>query len=256
MTEEGRLQDRRMFKIILFVFTALGQSGERVENGAVVSAQNALSRSIALMKFSNGGTCSAAFLTKTALVTAAHCTRGATPSSVTMRIRDSKGTWHSVGVSKLISHPQFNQSESAVGTRVRYDIGLILLKKEFPIAVRPVKIGAVGDMVTEKDVTVAGYGWNAPQSGSGILRTGKMKGIVQTHYNFYNREGIYMVPKTNQAVCPGDSGGAVLKGSSSSTVLIGVNSLSNACQGADSNFSISEIVSDHTAWIKKHVSGM
>ncbi len=230
--------------------------GEKVENGSVVSAQSGLSRSVALMKFSNGSTCSASFLTTKMLITAAHCTRGASASSVTMKIRDSKGAWHSMAVSKLISHPQFVQTESAVGTRVKYDIGLIQLKKEFPIAVRPVSIGSVGNMVTEKDVTVAGYGWNSPQGGSGVLRSGTMKGIVQSHYNFYNREGIYMVPKSNQAVCPGDSGGAVLKGTSSSTVLIGVNSLSSACQGDDSSFSISEIVPDHIGWIKKHVSGI
>lgn len=245
-----------MTNVFILILAALAHSGERVENGTAVSAQNVLSRSVALMKFSNGGTCSASFLTKTALVTAAHCTRGTSASSVTMRIRDSKGTWHSMAVAKLVSHPQFTMSESAVGTRVRNDIGLIILKNEFPIAVRPLKIGAVGDMMTERDVTVAGYGWNAPQSGSGTLRTGTMRGLVQTHYNFYNREGIYMVPKSKQAVCPGDSGGAVLKGSSSSTLLIGVNSLSSACQGSSSSYSLSEIVPDHITWIKKHVSGI
>lgn len=242
-----------MIKIIFLVLTAFGESHERVQNGTVVSAQNNLSRSVALMRFSSGGTCSASFLTTKMLVTAAHCTRGVAASSVTMMVRNSKGAWVSAEVSKLISHPQFTQSNSVVGTRVKYDIGLIQLKNEFSVPVRPLKIGSVGDMVTEKDVTVVGYGWNGPSTGAGTLRSGVMKGLVQSHYNFYNREGLYMVPKSSQAVCPGDSGGAVLKGTSTSTLLIGVNSLSNACQNGSDTFSISEIVIDHKAWIKKYI---
>lgn len=249
-------QNRRMIKILFFVFAAFGDSHDRVQNGTVVSAQNSLSRSVAMMKFSHGGVCSASFLTTKMLVTAAHCTKGVAATSVTMMIRDSKGAWKSAGVEKLITHPSFKQSSSAVGDRVRYDIGLVQLKAEFEVPVRPLKIGSVGDMVTEKEVTVVGYGWNLPSAGSGILRSGAMKGLVQSHYNFYNREGIYMTPKTTQAVCPGDSGGAVIKGSSSSTVLIGVNSLSNACQNGDDTFSIAEIIYDHKAWIKKYVPGI
>jgi trypsin len=238
----------------LSIFSVFAQDAKRVENGTAVSASNALSRSMALMQFSDGGSCSASFITKKFLVTAAHCTYKSSASKTQMRLKDSKGKWHIANVFRLITHPQFSLSQTSSGTRVKNDIALIELSQEFPFAVRPLKVASISDMYNKNNsVTVVGYGWNAQYAGGGILRTGKMTAVVEKISNFYDREGLMMVPKTTQAVCPGDSGGAVLKGSGSSTLLIGVNSLSSACQGDSDSASMSEIVFNYRTWIKKYV---
>lgn len=65
-----------------------------------------------------------------------------------------------------------------------------------------------------------------------------------------------MEPVSNQVACPGDSGGAVLKGSLSSLSLIGVNSLSNGCKGAFGAYSISEVLPHHRTWIRGYIPGI
>lgn len=247
----------KLIFILSHIFVS-AQSLERVENGNSVSVSHSVSRSVAMMRLSNGSLCSASFLTKTMLVTAAHCTSRKSPSDVTMYIVDSSGKTHSSPVKRVINHPDYFLQRTNNGTMVRNDIALVELAREFPLAVRPLAIGSVSDMKTqERTVTVVGYGINSQWGGgAGALRSGTMVGIVEPIYYFFNREGLYMEPATNQAACPGDSGGAVLKGSLSSNQLIGVNSLSSGCKGVFNPASYSEVVSHHRSWIRRYIPGI
>lgn len=110
-------------------------------------------------------------------------------------------------------------------------------------------------MTDKKTVTIAGYGLNRKGYGAGTLRTGEMWGMVREIFQFYERDGLLLTEKAKQAVCPGDSGGAVLKGSSSSLQLIGVNSMSNGCMGHSTFLrSMSEILPTYKAWIQKYAA--
>jgi secreted trypsin-like serine protease len=235
--------------ILLFPFAAHADS--RVENGTVVGPSESINQSVALMKFS-GAKCSASFLTSKVLVTAGHCTSGAKGKAVTINVRDSEGHWHSLPVKKITTHPQFEMQTTNLGAMIKNDVGVLELAKEFSFPVRPLKIGGV-DFIrhADVDVTVAGYGLNNSNGGSGKLRSGTMNAHIKPSFNFHSREGIFMVPVNEQVVCPGDSGGAVLKGSPDSTTLIGVNSISNGCQGAAGKaYSVSEILISYKSWIQ------
>lgn len=250
----------RKTKLLIFVLVALsplallaaGSNSDRVQNGNDVKPSQALTRSIALLRM-GGELCSGSFLTSKVIVTAAHCLQGVTADGTRAFVQDEEGSWYSVKAHKIVPHPDFELKNTSKGAFVKHDIGLVILKDEFSIAVRPLKIASVDDLRgATSTVTIVGYGLKGPKVGAGSLREGQMTATVTAVAQFYNREGLFMVEQTsNQAGCPGDSGGGVLKGSSSSLYLIGVNSLSTGCQSDGADASMSEIVIHYKKWIQK-----
>lgn len=242
---------------IYFIFTSFfifSQDTNKVENGDTVAASSALQRSVALLRLSSGSLCSASFLTPKVLVTAAHCTYKNTAAQSQVRVRDSNGKWYASPIARFITHPQFSLKKVNSSTFVKNDIALVVINTTFPFPVRPLKIGSTGNMSSiPRSVTVAGYGKYSPAGGSGTLRTGEMTGVVDTLNQFEGRQGILMVPNSDQVVCPGDSGGPVINGSSSSTTIIGVHSLSNGCKNSSSASSLSEIIYNYRAWIQQYL---
>lgn len=222
----------------------------RVENGDDVMAKDNLSRSVARLSLSKGATCSATFLTKKILLTAGHCTSATHASTTVVKVRDASGKWHSAKVAQVYTHPDFFVDDSLPGTRVKHDIGVVELSEEFPFAVRPLKIGSIAKMTKTEAVTIVGYGMSAETGGSGTLRQGTMDGTIKALNAFFGRKGIYLENTHGQLGCPGDSGGAVLRGDSSSSIIIGVNSLSSGCKGYDQANSMSEIADHHKDWIQ------
>jgi V8-like Glu-specific endopeptidase len=223
----------------------------RVENGDTVALDNSLHQSVVMVIF-GAGLCSASFLSDKVLVTAGHCTSEAKLGETRVYVRDQTGKLFYTPASKITTHPDYKIQQTFQGTYVQNDVGVIEIDTAFPFPVRPLKIGSIDYLrTTEANVTVAGYGLNTATGGTQTLRTGTMRATVLNIPNFYNRDGVYMVPLVDQIVCPGDSGGAVLKGTPSSTTLLAVNSLSNGCKklGARGNSS-SEILSQHLAWIR------
>jgi V8-like Glu-specific endopeptidase len=243
---------RILFVAIFFLSLNL-RAQSRVENGTVAPAAAPISRSVAFFKLSKGGSCSATFLTEKVLLTAGHCTDGTGASGSQIRIRDSGGKRYSAKVAEVHTHPQYSLQSTAIGAIVNNDVGVVVLQDAFPVSVRPLRLGGVSQLEQRPtEVTVAGYGWSGKGSGAGTLRHGKMIGEIEKLENFTGREGIRMVPKDDQIVCPGDSGGAVLRGDENSTVIIGVHSLSTGCQGAapEERVSMSEIAIAQKAWIQ------
>lgn len=240
-----------------FLFCSVLFASERIENGWTVPANNSISQSIALME-SDRGLCTATFLNRNFLLTAAHCTYKTTAQNTDILVRDPNGTWYKTTATQLITHPGFQIQKTANGTMVRNDVALIQISSQFPFPIYPIKIGNITEYIQqEKQVYIYGYGRNSSSgSGTGTLRWGKMRGIVESVELFYDRQGISMVPETNQALCGGDSGGPVMKIINSKRYLIGVNSLSNGCKNAPETTSKAEIAYTQLSWIRKYVSGI
>lgn len=240
-------------KWIFAFFFFTNANADRVENGIHVPAHDDLSRSVAQLKLTGGGTCTGAFLTQTVLLTAGHCTDDAMVSSTSVKIRNETGQWVSRGVSRIITHPKYQLGSDENGVLVSHDAGLLVLKEPFPFEIIPMKIGGTSEFTQATDVVIIGYGKSNQYSGSGQLRRGLMSAIVEKIDHYYGEDGLMMVPKNKQALCPGDSGGPVIKGDGT---LIGINSLSSACQGGEDPVSIAELALPLKAWIQQYTSQM
>jgi serine protease len=240
----------------LFLFS-YSFANERVQNGWQIPADNSLARSIARFQ-SASGSCTATFISKYFLLTAAHCTYKASASSSKILVRDASGTWRSTKIKRLITHPQFAiQSGTSAGTYVKNDIALIEITSAFSFPINIIAIGNTSEYTSqENQVRIYGYGKSSSAGGSGTLRWGYMTAIVEPVDLFHGVKGLLMVPEATQALCPGDSGGPVMKISNSRRYLIGVNSLSNGCKNANSVTSIAIIVTQHMSWLRQYVSGI
>ena len=240
-----------------FLFS-ISFANERVQNGWQIPAENGLSRSIAQLQTSSGN-CTATFITKYFLLTAAHCTYRSGASGSRVLVRDTAGTWYAAPVKRLITHPQFvMQKTETSGTYVKNDIALVEISGSFPFPITPIAIGNTNEYVNENQIRIYGYGKYNTAGGGGTLRWGYMTAIVEPLELFYGATGISMTPEVNQALCPGDSGGPVMKIVNSRRYLIGVNSLSNGCKNAPLSGTTSKavIATKYLSWMRQYVSGI
>lgn len=191
-------------------------------NGAVVDPQDF--RGIARM--TTGGTCTAALIGPSALLTAAHCMGNGQQISFVVG-----GT----SISALCTHapeynPFFNPSD---------DLALCLLARQVTgLAYETVKLDTVPNVGSE--IVLTGYGCTA-QNGSidGQLRVGRTKAVTDqqakdaaTTYNVPLGEtnSIYTlsdVPAGGAVLCPGDSGGPAFEAGldpKGPRKIVGVNS--------------------------------
>lgn len=245
-----------LYHILAATFLAISQQTERIENGISIPASNNLSRTIALLE-TDSGRCTASFIHRRFLITAAHCTYRASVANTEVLIRDANGTWYSVAVKRLITHPRFEMKKTSAGTKVKYDVALVEILTEFPLPINLLTLGSISDLMDqEKIVNIYGYGKSSPSSGSGVLKYGQMRAIVEPIPLFHDRLGLSMTPNTNQVLCGGDSGGPVIKVVNSRGYLIGINSLSNGCKNAPDPTSKAEILRDQVPWIRKYVPGI
>lgn len=246
-----------LFSFLFLAILSFSQSTERIENGISIPASNSLSRTIALLETSQGR-CTASFIHRRFLITAAHCTYNASAASTEVLIRDANNTWFAVGVKRLITHPRFQMKKTASGTMVKNDLALVEILSEFPVAINLLPFGNISDLINkEQIVNIYGYGKSSPSSGSGVLKYGKMLATAIPVDLFHGRVGLSMVPtETDQILCGGDSGGPVIKVVNSRRYLIGINSLSNGCKNAPEPTSKAEILRGQMPWIRKYVPGV
>lgn len=243
--------------IFLNIFLFLSIPNDKIENGSTIPVENTIHRSIVI--FDNGrAECTATFLNRRFLLTAAHCTYRSTANQSRIKVRNTDHVLYSASVKRLLTHPSFQLQKSPTsGTKIKNDIALIELTADLPITIYPIKIANVSEYVQQEGtVSIYGYGRFSSSGGAGTLRWGKMIAIVDQIEAFYNRLGLAMVPETNQALCPGDSGGPVIKISSSRRFIIGVNSLSNGCKNSSATVSMAEIVYPYLPWIRQYVAGI
>lgn len=246
-----------LFSFFFLSVLGFSQYAERVENGISIPASNSLSRTIALLE-TGRGRCTASFIHRRFLITAAHCTYKASASNTEVLIRDANNNWYAVGAKRLITHPGFEMKKTASGTMVKNDIALVEILSEFPLTINLLPFGSISDLVDQEQiVNIYGYGKSSPSSGSGVLKYGKMRAMAIPVHLFHGRVGLSMVPTdADQALCGGDSGGPVIKVVSSRRYLIGINSLSNGCKNAPITTSKAEILRDQMPWIRKYVPGI
>lgn len=163
-------------------------------------------------------------------------------------MRGPSGAWVSQRAARLLVHPNYRITSDSSGAKTRYDFALIQLGSGLAANVRPVRVVDAGGSSGWVRVTVAGFGYNSQGSGVGVLRTGAMHAQAKSMPEFFGDRGLYMVPVSSQATCPGDSGGPVFA-EGSSTQQIGVHSLSSGCQGVDAE-SYSAIPAQVGSWIR------
>ncbi len=241
-----------MLSYLLIILFSFSKDVTRIENGNVVSPSESLSRAVVHLKFSNGSSCSGAFLTSRVILTAGHCTHRKTPEGTEVVIVDKNGKKYSQLASRVITHPDYKLTNSMWGTIVSHDAGLVTLAKAFPITVPTFRIGNVTSFATPRTVTIVGYGYNRPKAGSGTLRKGTMTAVVAPIDSYDGEDGLLMKPNNQQWLCGGDSGGPVIDGTSSSRTLVGINSMSSGCKNYSEAQSIAEIAWDMKPWIKQY----
>ncbi|MBX2993332.1 MAG: trypsin-like serine protease [Bdellovibrionaceae bacterium] len=233
----------------LFAFLApvYAQVDSLVQNGSTVGTSSPLNQSVARLRM-GGSSCSGSFISSRTILTAAHCLKGRVPSGVEVQVRGPNGSWFSQRAARLVVHPNYKITSDASGAKTRFDFALINLATKMGTTVRPVTVVDPGGSSGWFRVTVAGFGYNAQGSGAGVLRTGAMHAQAKGMPEFFGDRGLYMVPVSSQATCPGDSGGPVFI-DGSTTQQIGVHSLSSGCQGGDA-LSYSAIPSQVVSWIR------
>ncbi len=231
--------------------SAFAQIDPQVENGVEVGPQGVLEQSVArFVRFS--GACSASFLTRRTLLTAAHCAQGQQPSSTYIQLRDRQGVWHRRQIRQILVHPEYARRQvPGVGTVVANDFALIHLTVPIDVPVRPLQLVDPVRSASWIPVIITGYGLLSQSVATATLHMGRMRARVQRINQLDWAEGLMMLPyePQHQLVCPGDSGGPVLLKDMIS--LIGVNSLSSGCQAEKTGVvSISSIPALVAQWIE------
>lgn len=225
-----------------------------VQNGTVVPTTSALYRSVAQLD-TGAGRCSASFLNPTTLITAGHCTANRSAARMKVRVRDAQGVWHEQTASLVVTHPSYKLWKEGTATRVAFDFGVVKLATSFSFAVRPLKMEDPSGAKGVFRIKVSGYGRYASGRNSSVLRQGVMLAQVARLPQFGGAEGMEMVPDgaPGQATCPGDSGGPVLDNATLPSRLLGVNSLSNGCNGLADAHSYALIPASVYIWIKRYL---
>jgi len=241
--------------LLLFFSTAWAQEiAPLVQNGVVVPTTSSLYRSIAQLDMGTGR-CSASFLNSTTLLTAGHCTGHRSAAGMKVRVRDAQGVWHEQTASLVVTHPGYKLWKEGAATRVVFDFGVVKLAAPFLFAVRPLKMVDPSGAKGVFRIKVSGYGRYASGRNSSVLRQGVMLAQVARLPQFGGGEGMEMVPDgaPGQATCPGDSGGPVLENATLPSRLLGVNSMSNGCNGLVDSHSYALIPASVYTWIARYL---
>ncbi|MEL7338766.1 MAG: trypsin-like serine protease, partial [Planctomycetota bacterium] len=180
--------------------------------------------------------CTGTFVGKNCVITAAHCGRNNSVSS--LEIYGTDGTLKTYRY-RMIHHPRWrNQSN--------WDLAILALDDEVDIT--PARVGIDYVFANGKDVDLLGYGCTRPGGSGGndgILRFGESK--VQ---GFTGTDVITSWRPSGGALCFGDSGGPMFADGSNSggqRTLIAVNSKGNI---RDTNYNMRLDLEDARSWLE------
>ncbi|MBO9665260.1 MAG: trypsin-like serine protease [Bdellovibrio sp.] len=188
-------------------------SGKTIVGGEEADATNPLSRLILSHRTiltDNGGEdaegtevrylqCSASALTKTLILTAAHCVKPDTSS--TIDFKDADGRWVSTPVVKATIIDEYQTNNDA-------DLAILTLSQPLPDFIQMVTLPEPTLPIDLKKTKLMAAGWGrnvdvAPYGGAGTLR---FVGVSITNYAI--EESTFIVDQTDgKGMCQGDSGG-------------------------------------------------
>lgn len=207
------------------------QHQERIIGGTGVAIQNYPYQ--ASLRISNQHICGASIITRTAVITAAHCAIAVVFASASIRIgssyRNSGG--QIVRISRIISHPFFNSVNDD------YDIAIALLNStiEYSATVQPVKLPEINTQVAENATAVV-TGWGTRLRNSYV----RSETLMAAEVTVYSKKSCLQHFPENAITatmmcagvedgsvdsCQGDSGGPLV----ADGVLIGVVSWGYSC---------------------------
>lgn len=165
-----------------------------------------------------GGThCTGTLIGPRKVVTAAHCVKGVTASSLKFVIGPSvSSAQHVLSVASVQAHPSYNANQ------LTNDIGLVTLTQDAPIAPMGVLPSMDSSWVGE-ELLFVGYGASNgfSQTGSGTKRFVRMN-ITQVSSTTFR----YQQPNKN--TCNGDSGGPAFADVGGQLLVAGVTSYGDA----------------------------
>lgn len=191
-------------------------------------------------------TCTATPISRTVLLTAAHCLEGATAVNVFFGTTASAAVDYDYFFSsdsraeKIIYHEKYN---SAV-CRNPYDIGLVKLKNPIPADYKVSALFESGDMISDGRINFVGYGITAfDRKDDGILRK-----VTKSSAGMWISGPLISF---KSAICPGDSGGPAFANIEGNYKIFGITIAVSGVKGTDlcrqDNYSL--YVPYHRTWI-------
>ncbi|XP_055374771.1 brachyurin-like [Condylostylus longicornis] len=164
------------------------------------------------------------------VLTAAHCTKGEKSLELVFGIIHVKEPGISMKSNQFTEHPQYNPSN------LNYDISLIKLpqKLTFNNFIKPITLNKNPDQFTGQLCTISGWGYMSDEDliHSDNLLYAKVNVITRDNcIEFYGED--YVTDDTictlgsnlsDESICSGDSGGALVIDDGSNPIQIGINS--------------------------------
>jgi V8-like Glu-specific endopeptidase len=176
-------------------------------------------------------TCTASFISRTVLITAAHCVVDERhpkrlPPAATYRVMTAASNAHA-SASTTFPIPQANvHPHPGYDGKAAHDVAIVVLDRPFdvrplPVRMRPLPTSAVGS-----SVRIVGYGQRTRQ---GLAGTRRMATTVLRKI-----EGdLLLVGRTGQQACEGDSGGPALLRIDGVETIVGLDDLSPSSSAPD-----------------------
>ncbi|MDJ0927159.1 MAG: trypsin-like serine protease [Gammaproteobacteria bacterium] len=197
---------------------------------------------VAVENPASGGVCSAALISPTHVISAAHCTW---PGKRLLVGHTSRQKARVVEVADVIRHPDYDKETN------QFDVGLFRLTEA--VDIEPVKLVSRGEylllVLPDAEAEIMGWGKRPDSDFSDrLVRAGVQLGNL-------GMRGTYLIYESQGAPCGGDSGGPlVLEGLDRKPVLVGVASATdgNLCSTGGGAAAYTNVAAVRQ-FIEKHV---
>lgn len=223
-----------------------------IVDGTLVTENDPLLKRVVLIHVALGPdffrTCTATPISRTVLLTAAHCLTDATEvkaffGSSASAPADFDYFFQSDNTAdKIISHEKYKPTEP----RSSYDIGLIKLKNPIPPDYKVSELYEFNDTISDGRVTFIGYG----KTGFNQEDEGTLRKVTKSRAGLWVSNAIVSF---KSSICPGDSGGPSFVNVEGSHKIFSITIAVNGIKGTDlcrnNNFAL--YVPYHRAWIEK-----
>jgi len=179
---------------------------------AVVNGQPdpTLARHTVMVLDDHGAMCSGAVISRTAILTAAHCVTGAGAGAWRVHWRAPDSTPILVEPKSISVHPSFVRN--AIGTRNRsVDLAIVTLAEPLPDLFEPIALSDVEAVTPGDTISVGGYGY-AEEKNRKTLGTMRRADLSVVEPNGHSSILVWLSDPANSGAggCQGDSGGPLI----------------------------------------------